>query len=162
MMRKIAELPFSLSASLDQNLDPYDLSRCPVLMSQLILTGEAVGAGDTLDVHFQETPDGIQWNSRMRHTLQLGNAGATPAAPRSEEIMLYTRGWPVASPDTVVTPSGSAGATPLPAGSVRHGVLLGRRPLRAPTYRVHFVVAGAGPPAFTGVWTLWVDSNIEN
>src|SRR5260221_9901788 len=113
MMRKIAELPFTLSgaATTETNLDPYDLSRCPVIMSQLILTSAAVGVGDTLDVRFQETPDGIQWNTRLRHTRQLGNGGATALAPVSEEIQLFTRGWPVTSVDTVVTPSGSAGGS---------------------------------------------------
>jgi hypothetical protein len=160
MMRKIAEYPVAIAAAGTTlvNLEPYDLSRCPVIMSYLTITAAGVGVGDTLACRFQESPDGVEWNTRIRHTAQLGNSGASASAPESEEIMLYTRGWPVSTVDTVHEPTGSAGAADIPAGSVRHGVLLGRRPLRQPTYRLSLIAAGAGPSAFTGTWVIWIDS----
>lgn len=162
MMRKIAEYPFQIvvAGTTNQNLDPYDLSRCPVLMSHLFVVNAATAAGDTLACRFQETADGTNWNTRIRHTAQPGNSGATLATPEQEEILLYTRGFPVTTVDTVHEPTGSLGATDIPAGSVRHGVLMGRRPLGAPRYRLQLIAAGAGPISFVGFLTLWIDSDV--
>lgn len=160
MQRKIFELPFVLTGAqtLITNFEPYDLSRGFENKSELIVTGAAAGVGDSLDVKFQETEDGVQWNTRMRHTAQLGSSGASATQPESEILTILSLG-PFVTADAIREPTGSKGASELTAPGVINGFLTGRRPLRAPTYRVVMIVAG-GTAVFSGTYIFWIDSEV--
>ena len=161
MQRKIATVPFVLAGAgvTITNLPPFDLSRSFENKSELIVTAAAAAAGDILDVKFQETEDGVQWNTRMRHTPQLGSSGATATSPESEVITILSLG-PLSTADAIREPTGSKGATELTAPGKIDGFLTGRLGAGLPSYRVVMTVTSATAAAFTGVWFLWIDSDV--
>lgn len=162
MQRRIVTLPFTLTGAgtTITYLDLYDLSRSFENKSELILTTANTGAGDELDVKFQETSDGVQWNTRMRHTAMLGTLSPSSTAPESEILTILSLG-PLPTTDQIREPTGSAGATELTAPGVIHGYLTGRMPDRTPAYRVVMTVTETTSASFAGTWILWIDSPID-
>jgi hypothetical protein len=166
-LRKIAEYPISVAAAgtTNQNLDAYDLSRVRAVVSELIITAAATDATDTLSVKFQETSDGVQFNTRIQHTLQVGNSAASATTPESERITLYTGAQGLDAADEIVEPTGSKSAAALGAPGVRHGPLVGRRRGgtsyyggAVATHRIQLVAVQTNALAFTGILILWIDS----
>lgn len=165
-LRRVVRYPISLSGAgtTNLNLDPMSYSRAVSLVGEIIITSAATAAGDTLTVRLQETPDGVQWDTRWCHTAQVGNSGASTTAPESERVVLQCD-VPLQTAERLYEPTGSAGGTDLSAGTVRNGPLLGRR--RAATapggglsasHRLQFVVAQTSAAAFTGTYTIWLES----
>src|SRR6185436_8425197 len=170
-LRSVFEYTFSLSGAGTTNveLDPIDLSRARAIRCYLKITAAATAAGDTLAVRFQETKDGIVWDTRARHTAQVGNSAASATAPETETLVILCRGYPQQSSERVWEESGSGGGTDLSAGTTRNGPMVPRRRSALGTaaqprggllasHRVQFVTVQTGTVAYTGTYVIEADT----
>lgn len=148
----------ALSGSKTQttNLDPFDLSRTEVIDVWISLTTADTDAGDTFEVVFEETMDGVTWDERLHSHQFLGSMTASTTAPEVRRYRIY--GHTVTDvPDEIYETSGSAGGGALAAGAVRHGPFVPKlsataAPFRGQTtHRFRFVTVDTDVDAqFTG------------
>lgn len=136
--------------------DPLDLSRARSLKLNLTVTAAASAANDTLDVKFQDTIDGITWNTRARFAAVAGNQSVATQYVRE---LVITQDVKLNSGEREYQTSGSQGGTELPAGTVMDGTFY--PPYRDATgrhanWRVVFTVTNnSGTASFTATLTLW-------
>lgn len=170
-LRSVFEYTIDLTGAATTNVElpALDLSRARALRGFLKITSAATAAGDTLDIRFQETHDQVVWDTRWRHTVQVGNSGASGTAPETETIVLLCRGYPEQANERVWEETGSGGSSDLSAGTVRNGPLARRvrrgtkiavAPYGAvePSHRVQFVVTSASAPVFAGSYLIEADT----
>lgn len=153
------------NVTVTQNLPALDLSYAQALLIQLYLTTTLTDAADSLDFKFQDTRNGVIWNTRARADAVLGNAGASATAPVVHRLNLQNK-VDLASNEEYYIETGSTGGTELTAGSVRNGPFPGiRRDPGAGTggagptasWRVQAVISGDANTnaSFIGVVTIW-------
>lgn len=145
-------------------LDPFDLSHSKGADVVVSLTTADAAADDTFDLFFEETFDGVTWDQRLHSHQFTGAMTASAAAPevRRYRVMTYQD---LNTSDTAYETTGSAGASALAAGTVRHGPFAGKRYVAvepfglAPTHRLRFVTGDADDDArFSGSVTLTLHS----
>lgn len=158
-------IPFDTGAAagdLDEteNLDSFDLSRCKCIDMFISLTTADAASDDLFDITFEETFDGVTWNERMRSAQFTGALTATSTAPEtySMRCSAYIN---LDTTEEATEPSGSAGGSPLAAGTVRNGPFAPRlyattAPFTLqPTHRLRFVTDDDDADArFAGSVTL--------
>ena len=144
------------TSSVTYELDPIDLSSALFCVITVILTKADTGAGDILDVSFQETEDRVTWNRRARFPNLIGTLTASATAPEKYQQTISSK-QDLTTSEESYEPDGSAGATALAADTVIHGPL--RRPVRGSTgkltaHRVVLTVTNATAADFEGVLTV--------
>ena len=140
------------TSSQTTELDAIDLSGAHYLKLDLKLTKADTGAGDLLNIHFQETSDRVTWNDRMRSPDFAGTLSPSATAPETWQQTLSAIQTLTAA-EASYEPTGSAGATALSKDKVHHGPLL--PPVRSSSglqsaHRVFFEVTSATAADYEG------------
>ena len=146
--------------TINQELDPLDLSRCDLIRVTVKLSKAITDTADTFDVYLQcRGPDG-KWEDRIHFSQLLGDLSPTVADPEILVATLQQFGT-LGDDEEESEPSGSAGGSRLSAGSVRNGAFPGRYhdgTAPAASWRVQLVVVDADADAdFEG--TIYVEGN---
>lgn len=144
------------TSSVTYELDPIDLSTALFCVITVILTKADTGAGDILDISFQETEERVTWNRRARFPNFIGTLSPSSTAPEKYQLTISAK-QVLQMSEEAYEPDGSAGATALAVDSVIHGPL--RRPVRGSTgkltaHRVVLTVTNATAADFEGTITV--------
>ena len=156
-VRELQTITFDTgTSSVTTELDAIDLSGVQALILILNLTKADTGAGDILDIKFQETGDRVTWNTRARFPNFIGTLSPSATAPETYRMTINTR-QDLSVGEEAYEPDGSAGATALTADQVIHGPLLS--PVRSSTgkataHRVVFTVTNATAADFEGIFSI--------
>lgn len=122
---KVGPVPFSTGVdsgnqTIILSFGPLDFSWKQQLQAILKVTSGDTDAADTLDGVLQFTYDNQEtWHAVGAFGQIIGTASPTPTAPEMRWIIVQ-QGIPLEATEEAQEPTGSLGATPLGAGTVRH------------------------------------------
>jgi hypothetical protein len=140
------------TSSVTYELPPLDLSMARAVIVHITLTKADTGAGDILDVKFQDRVDELTWNTRARMPLFLGTLSPSSTAPETYQQTIVGK-HQLTTGEESHEPTGSAGATELAVDSVAHGPLkkfLRTSSGRKTAHRVVLVVTNGTAADFEG------------